>query len=263
MAFSLTQLSRPVLGTFSKGESGSAQLSLAQSGGRHCSTTCRHHPKNGGGCYAVRTEARPDRRNIRTKLERHEATEPELIFRRARGELVGLIAQHEAHGLRMPWFRFAAFGSLPGRPTLQDLAAFRELVATATAGGVPVHLPLETPAKANKYTAAMAGLKYNGGPLDGLEPVARLSLSRVRPGPVSVPSSQVAGAPGTKRVDAVEQARHLVRHESERGGRGVVCPAVLTSPKFAGKRDTVRRIKCGKCTACADPRVSLIVYPHH
>ena len=254
---------RPVLGTFSKGASGSVQLSLAPSGGRHCATSCRHHPANGGGCYAARAEVRPDRKQLKSKLERHEETEPRTLYTRANAELLGMIATADALGERVPWFRLAAFGSLPGRASLTDLEAFRTMIRTAADAGIPVHVPLETRAKFAKYDAAMDGLYYKSGPLEGLDVVPRLSLSRRRPGSVAVESSQVGGAPGTSRADAVAESRELANHERRNGGRAVVCPAVLTGPKFAKRSENVRRVHCGECTACADPRVSLVIYPHH
>ncbi len=89
--------SEKVLGSFSKGTAGSVSINFSISGGVHCDTGCIHHPQSTadgatGACYAVRTENRPDRAQLLSKLARHEVTPPALVCGRALSRTRGLVS---------------------------------------------------------------------------------------------------------------------------------------------------------------------------
>lgn len=239
---------RPVLGSFSKGASGSLALNFAPSGGANCATSCPYHPEStaanaapgGARCYAARCEARPDRAGLAAKLERHAAAGADAVIEAATAELA-------ARGWRLPWLRISAFGSVPAVPP-QRLRAMLERLRDA---GTPVHLPVETSRKARRYRQAVGDI------VAVRESVATLRRWRTAPGPVSGVAGSMADSPRERVASAKAAAADRARRT---GRRVVVCPAVAERA-LRGRRAT-GSAKCGRCTACADPAVD-IVYPAH
>lgn len=243
--------SRPVLGSFGKGTAGSVALNYARSGGSNCSKVCPYHPETesphaadiDARCYAARCEARPDRSQLAAKLDRHESAGGDEVSARA-------YAEARAHRFRFPWFRFSAFGSVPDTPP-RDLVRMVEELASA---GTPIHLPIEDPDRAARYRAALP---------DSV--AVRLSVPIVDPewmrsdGPVST----VAGSMDESPMDRLAAAKNAAaRFMGATGRRAVVCPAVA-STTYRRRGRNVAPVKCGDCTACADPTVGAVVYPAH
>ncbi|MDB4631894.1 hypothetical protein OAF96_00510 [bacterium] len=158
-----------VLGGFGKAILNSVALNFGISGGANCDTKCRMHPgyilpvnqKPIGlenKCYAVTTEQRFDRVQLSNKLVRHEALNPAMICGRAIVELQDLLRR----GFTIPWFRFCTNGPLPkvkiARKNKLFLTQFRKLVELLVANDIPVHLPVETHAKAKFYRSIVGDL---------------------------------------------------------------------------------------------------------
>lgn len=238
----------PVLGEFGKGAPGSLALNFAPSGGENCATSCPYHPEStaanaapgGARCYAARTEARPDRQGLSAKLERHAAAGADAVLEAADAELA-------ARGYRAPWLRVSAFGSVPPKPPPR----LRRLLERLAGAGTPVHLPVESPAKARRYRQAVGDI------VAVRESVATLRRWRTAPGPVSSVAGSMAESPRERVTAAKAAAADRARRT---GRRVVVCPAVAERA-LRGRRAT-GSAKCGRCTACADPAVD-VVYPAH
>lgn len=250
---------RTILGTFSKGIDGSVSINFGVSGGRNCETSCRHHPDSTAadatrGCYAARSEIRPDRKQLANKLAEIEAMPPALVCGAALVEL----RQRTDKGKRIPWVRISTNGSLPNPREVRGNKLFRSqfkaLISFCRQHDIPVHIPVESYKKARFYRALLGDLA-----------VVRESAQSADRFINAVGSvSTVGGNKGDGRRSCVEQSRNIAQQRRESTGRKViVCPAVLNS--FAARRDKSRYnplAKCGSCTACADPLVD-IVYPHH
>ena len=244
MNLPLPQL-KSVLGSFSKACAGAAALNFARSGGPNCERGCPYHPESTASapasarCYAVRIEHRPDRQQLASKLDRHEAAGADAVILAAERELA-------AAAYRLPWLRISAFGSVPARVP----AGLRPLLTRLVRAGTPVHLPIETAAKASRYRRA----------LDGVGIAVRESMtSRRRWRTAAVPASIVAGTMQQTPRERVDAAKAAAAERADRTGRrAIVCPAVAAKHLRTGSD----RAKCGICTACADPSVD-VVYPAH
>lgn len=249
----LTKTDKPIIGTFSKGIDGSISVNFGLSGGKYCDTDCAMHPKNRqkSGCYAARAEIRPDRQQLADKLRRHENMPPVLVAARALLELQTAIGR----GLRVPWLRLSTNGPLPPPELADSLFRYwlRELVAYAVREGIPVHVPVESYAKARFYRSII-------GDLVVVRETAQNPLRFVRArGAVSV----VAGSDDQSRAERIDVARQLARRRRNSGRKVIVCPAITNSfAARSGRLPANPRAKCGACTACAEPNVD-IVYPLH
>ena len=262
-----------VLGGFGKAILNSVALNFGISGGENCDTKCRMHPgyilpvnqKPIGlenKCYAVTTEQRFDRVQLSNKLVRHEALNPAMICGRAIVELQDLLRR----GFTIPWFRFCTNGPLPkvkiARKNKLFLTQFRKLVELLVANDIPVHLPVETHAKAKFYRSIVGDLITVR---ESLQDVKRFNTAK---GSVSF----VVGV-GTL-PERIEQARAAAKSRTDSTGRKtIVCPAVVAGFQkklknrglnIVEKEDLKARYskqKCGACKACAQ-NVD-VVYPSH
>jgi NAD-dependent dihydropyrimidine dehydrogenase PreA subunit len=237
-----------VLGTIGKAVPGSVAVSFAPSGGRYCETVCPHHPENGGACYAVRTER--FRKPLAARLAESERVGAESVAVQAR-------AESAARGHRFPWFRVAAFGSVPGDP--DDAPTLAALCRDLVAAGTPVHFPTETRGKRDRWTAAIGGAVAVRWSIPSPSDPAWTT----DPGPVST----VAGSRDEREPDRLAAARAAASaRRASTGRRTIVCPAVasrIIRTATAGKRTAGSdRAKCGGCTACADHGTD-VVYPLH
>ncbi len=147
-----------ILGTFGKGLDGSVSINFDVSGGDNCDRACPHHPGSSDksatqACYAVRTEIRPDRAELKRKLERHSQMPAWLVCGRALAEL----ALRVGRGKPVPWVRISTNGSVPQPAAVRHdrtfRTMFRKLLTYCLESGIPVHLPVETYAKARFYRA--------------------------------------------------------------------------------------------------------------
>lgn len=262
----------PVIGTFGKGVKGSVSINVGLSGGRHCDTACRHHPRSIAadptfGCYAVTVEGRPDRAPLAAKLARHEAMRPDHVLGRAVDEL---------HALRTPppWVRVSTAGSLPADPGPAMAKQWRRFADYIVGAGLidRHHVPVETAAKAAQYRALDRRLTIR----ESTQTWHRWIHAR---GAVST----VAGHAGMSLLHRIDAARSAAEARRAATGRACgVCPAVVQS--FRGKlwtagRNGARRrgvewsepmpqaAKCGQCRMCSlgghGGRAFDVVYPYH
>lgn len=250
MKLNVIQKSPPVLSEFGKGIEGSRALNFGLSGGKNCDTVCRHHPENGGACYAVRIENRPDREQLHAKLERHEIADPAELCRKALVELQAI----KAKGKAIPWFRISTGGSVPKPDDVSPAfhAALRELLAWCQDNGIPVHFPVESMEKWLFYTRAV-----------GQFCTVRLSCQSTDSfvNDADVACSVVIGETGQTRRMRVSLAKSAARkHEEKTGRRAIVCPAVAT--RYLNGNKPNKKAKCGNCTACSKSDVD-IIYPLH
>ncbi len=261
----------PVLGSFSKGVEGAAQLNFGVSGGKHCDSGCRHHPDREGDCYAVAVEERADRQGLATKLARHELSEPATIVGRASIELHRMTLRRA-----VPWFRFSTNGSLPQPAQATTDNRFkrllRELCQQLKGSSIPVHMPVESAEKATFYRAIVGDLVTVRESIQtqGMTPKT-IADHAIPSGPCSFTAGESVGAGPDKLKRVLAAAAAAAKAWATRTGRRtIVCPAVRVS--FLSKYDNGMtkeqkcewrsKAKCGSCTACANELVD-IVYPAH
>jgi len=273
-----------ILGTFSKAIDGSVSLNFSVSGGRNCSKRCNLHPENPYStsdveCYAVGVEKRPDRIQLRDKLERHQQMPASRVCGMALLELQRL----EERGKLPPWFRFSSAGSLPmpGRASPVFIRQLRALVRWLVERGVKIHLPLESPSKVAFYREAIGDL------VTIRESLQAAGSHLTTDGAVSAVAGSDITTGGNIRERRIEAARTMARERREATGRKtIVCPAVVagfrlktaqaraSAAQRAGrdaapllaileqKREAAGRSKCGGCVACSLSGCD-VIYPAH
>lgn len=274
-----------VLGSFSKGIPGSASLNFGLSGGRNCSTKCRHHPEHpaaadnpAGLCYAYTLEQQADRVQLKDKLARHDMLPASVIVGRAQIEL----DREELYGKpARPWFRFSTDGSVPGRVKAsrdrQYIPRLRHLLETIRrrSGLNRVHFPVETPEKARFYRETVGDLCTVRESIQTENMIPDTIANHPIPdGPVSFTAGEhVPDGPG-KYLRVLSAAAESAAAWAKRTGRKtIVCPAVRVS--FLSRLKAFKRgrsaeqvkawrmgAKCGSCRACAMAHVD-VVYPAH
>jgi len=223
-----------LIGTYGKGVTGSATVNFTTSGGRHCDDSC---PLKGNGCYAITTEAMKP--SITINLEKKQENIGEY--------LQALVAPKAISKLQQaPWVRFAAFGSIPAPAdlTLQDFKHFRTIGAALDHSRV--HFPTETIAKADMLK--VAGFTPRVSVATNTENLHKV-LQAGHVASCAVKGDKLARGKNKRAHSA--QAITFVRDLRAQGINAKVCPAVAGNAK------------CGACTACADKRVQVIVYPMH
>ena len=255
-----------VLGKFGKGIEGSFSLNYGTSSGRNCDRACPHHRDSTAAnpthaCYATRSETY--RLALKNRLARHERTEAAILT------LQALIELRKVHAKRpVTWLRFSVAGSLP---QIEDITpdfrkALRLILDFCVKNNIPVHMPVETAAKAKVYRQIVAG-----------RCVVRESVHDDRSFIFAKgPTSAVAGTQDDSQMVRLIMAKTLAaRHTAQTGQRAIVCPAVATriiaytkcrenggTHQEAQKEHGSPLAKCGSCVACADSSKS-IVYPLH
>ena len=234
---------KPTLGTFSKGRENSIALNFGQSGGKNCSPKCQALKR--GVCYAVHTERLKP--SIAVSGERKEQAGFYECCLSYRLEIHKLKKQ----GKPIPWIRFSTFGSVPNRPLRpHEIAAFVSLVRSFP-GKSPVHFPVETRQKRDRFKAIL----WAHGLQDRLE--IRLSCqsdkAMMEEFSAGNAASRIVSNGATKR-ERLANAQKLAK----RLGPGArVCPAIAST--------VLRRprpVKCGDCTLCAQFG-GMILYPEH
>lgn len=223
-----------LIGTYGKGVDGSCTVNFTLSGGKHCDDSC---PLKNNGCYAITTEAMKP--SISVNLERKENNIDEYIDQLASPKSLEKLA-------RAPWVRFAAFGSIPEPGELSRKAKNGLKQIARALDHSKVHWPTETIKKARMLKTL--GFTPRVSVATNTENISKV----LRAGHVA--SCTVAGdklACGKNKRAHSAKAVAFVRDLHAKGIEAKVCPAVAGNAK------------CGSCTACADPSVSVIVYPMH
>lgn len=258
----MAALGPKILGTFRKGVDGSVSINFDVSGGDNCDLECPHHPRSPTeeathACYAVRTELRPDRAELKRKLERHAQMPAWLVCGRALAELSQLVCD----GDMIPWVRISTNGSVPQPSVARKDKTFRimlrRLLEYCRDQHIPVHFPVETYKKARFYRALVGDLVVVR------ESATTLERFKTAAGAVCV----VVGKPGSPRAARKTEARAAAEARRVKTDRKVVvCPAILNSwasnPLLKNPIPPHSRAKCGACVACSQPGVD-IVFPLH
>lgn len=250
----LTLNKNPVLGGFEKAIPGSVSVNFGLSGGKHCDPSCRHHPESTDpdptrACYAVRVELRGDRRDLYTKLARHEAAGPEAVMQRANDEICRKIAL----GARIPWVRISTNGSLPNPADASPafLESLRGFLKVCKAQAIPVHIPVETASKTLFYKKAIRGLATVRQSAQSLQQFLDCKN----------PTAFTVGTREQTRIERVESAKQVAKLRTEMSGRRtVVCPAVAS--RYLNNNVPNPKAKCGNCRACSEQNTD-VIYPLH
>jgi hypothetical protein len=199
-------------------------------------------------CYASRCEKRPDRIELRHKLERHATISPTRIIRRALGEL----QRKRRRGTQVPWLRLATNGSLP-KPRQTDQAfidAFRDLVAYCAQANIPMHIPVESAEKAAFYRQALQGRVVVRQTVQNLEEFLN----------IATPAAFTGGHTRQTRLARLKTCETIARLRQQLSGRYcLVCPAITAMFKTGRPSE---KAKCGRCKACSLKRFD-IIYPQH
>jgi hypothetical protein len=272
-----------VLGTFSKGTKRARTINFGISGGKNCESSCRHHPDrfntnepHAGRCYAFNVEQRDDRTQLAAKLERLDKLPASQVIGRALVELSQMIIRA---AIMPDWLRISTNGAIPkpeeataDRPFIPLL---KETLKFAKQHGIPVHLPMESAAKAKFYREKIGDLAVVRESIQtpSMNPLTILNHP-IPDGPVSFSAGEEVPA-GKNKLARVLAAATLAAAAWSRltGRKTVVCPAVRVSflaKTTAGKNGrTPAQVekwrsanKCGSCVACSLKHVD-IVYPCH
>ena len=267
MAKKTRQATRPparILGSFTKATDGAVAINFGISGGANCWTECRHHPDYHGtdatnACYAAALETRPDRTQLASKLERHQALHPARICEGAMHEIQRLVDA----GKTPPWVRFSTAGSVPMPHDVDSAfrAAFRRLVRYLVqyVGADKIHFPVEGKPKANFYRSLVGG--------EGVtvrESLARIGDHTKRAGAVSWVAGDDITTGRNIFLRRIERAREECKGRTAVTGRkAIVCPAVTAGfrARMKGGKPNARA-KCGLCNACALSHID-VCYPRH
>ena len=233
---------KPSLGTFSKATEGAIALNFAESGGVNCSSKCEALKK--GVCYAVHVE------RMKPSVQVSGERKRQLGFTGLCKAYQARIEAKASKGEVIPWIRFSTFGSVPNRPlTSDEMEAFASLVRSFPSG-TPVHFPVETRQKAERFRAIAVAFDLNLVVRESAQSDALLKKSMDEGKQVS--RIVFKGATQRERLD---NARAIAKRSK---GKARVCPAIastiLKSPN---------KVKCGQCTLCARADVTAILYPQH
>ena len=250
----LTIRGAPILGVFGKGIDGSIAFNYGESCGPDCDLNCPYHfqsisPHAKGRdnrCYAFRLEQRPDRKALSSKLHRHQVTNRDSLTSQAHTEYRRIKKRSK---VKVKWFRFSAFGSVPKSPP----PAFRPLCEELRADEVDVHLPVESWAKARRYRKELKGLTV--AVRRSCHSVGAFVRASIHNNPLSVVVGTMAQTPRERLAQSkvVAKMRSLVTMR-----KTLVCPAIAAMILRTGSKTA----KCGNCVACADDQID-VVYPHH
>ena len=223
------------LSTFSKAVADAIALNFSPSGGTWCSLTCGAHPHNGGKCYAARLEAL--RGSLAVSLSRKQA---------AHDLHLKWLTRVWSPADSVPWIRLSAFGTVPHDPS-KNAEDWIQLAAKLAQFSGRVHFPVETVTKLTRYQALGFHPRLS---LQSASVPSILGHTRLgRPVAVTVRGDK-QGKESAKSAN-VRESQTLARKLRGLGRSAVVCPAIAGSSK------------CGKCRACADTRVSTVIYPEH
>ena len=223
------------LSTFSKAVTNAIALNFSPSGGSWCGKGCAHHPNQGGKCYAARLEAL--RGSLAVSLARKQAAHDQ--------HLKWLARVWDPAG-STPWIRLSAFGTVPHDPA-PNQEDWTQLAAKLSRFAGRVHFPVETTLKFQRYAALGFSPRLS---LQSASVPSILGHTRLgRPVAVTVRGDK-QGKESAKLANTRE-SKILARKLRKLGRSAVVCPAIAGSSK------------CGKCRACADTRVSAVIYPEH
>lgn len=225
---------KSVLTKFSKGIKNSAALSFGLSASDLCDDSCR---QKSGDCYALGPESQY--KDYGKKLRNHMRAAPHNLVYRALNEIMTKRKSPD-------WFRLSVSGSIPARSsfTLPSWKKFTksvvELCDYLTQSGCKIHIPVETMGKARSWRTVLSGTDI----------VVRRSIQSDRLKDVinsKDHTSWVCGEKNKGLPEALKSAETLrIKNKTV-----VICPAIVGDSK------------CGKCTACAEPLVDVVLYPKH
>ena len=223
------------LSTFSKAVADAIALNFSPSGGSWCGKGCGLHPTNGGKCYAARLETL--RGSLAKSLARKQT---------AHRDHLRWIARVWDPAASTPWIRLSAFGTVPHNPEAnrEDWLALANKLSQFQGR---VHFPVETVLKFTRYRALGFSPRLS---LQSASVPSILGHTRLgRPVAVTVKGDKLPRESG--KAANTRESKILASKLRKLGRSAVVCPAI------------VGESKCGRCRACADTRVSAVIYPEH
>lgn len=232
---------KPAFGSFSKALPGAVALNFSESGGANCSKRCQALKL--GVCYAVHVEKMKP--SVQTSGERKRKMNFASLCLAYKTQIEKRIAKGE----HVPWIRFSTFGSVPNRPlTGEEMQAFASLVKSFPAG-VPVHFPVETRQKAERFRAIAVAFDLPLVVRESAQSDSGFRESMAQGKPVS----RIVYKGDTKR-ERLENARKIAKRSK---GKARVCPAIASTIL------RTKPVKCGQCTLCSRGDVTGILYPQH
>ena len=265
------KISSKVLGTFSKGVEGSLAVNMSSSATAesYCDATdCTFHQDYSGPvepgaelspkCYASTHEKRKP--SLRKKLANARKLSPSQLIGIALYEIMAMLMA----GILIPWVRFSAFGSVPGKAeAIKDklfIPQLRVLLQSLLDRGVKVHFPKEGE-DADWYREQIGDLvcvrrSFSQRPIEEWHSYTQ-------------PSSYVVGTLGDGSEQRIRQCREAAReHKAKTGRPTAVCPAVLCNMANSKRRREGKEpnpgVKCGgTCNLCSDQTYDIVFPLHH
>jgi len=235
-----TQSWKPQLGSFGKALPNAIALNFSESGGANCSTKCEALKK--GVCYAVHVE------KLKPSVQVSGQRKRELGFAALCEAYAAKIRRKVAKGEAIPWIRFSTFGSVPNRRlTGNEMEAFADMV-NSFPEGVPVHFPVETREKAERFRAICVAFDLPLVIRESCQSDARMRAAD------NVGQSSRIVFKGATKLERLKNAQALAKELPA----ARVCPAIAST--------VMRRpnpVKCGQCTLCAQAGIKTILYPQH
>lgn len=215
----------------------------AENGASNCDDTCKLWKV----CYASRMER--IYKTLDAKLRRH--FEMGCV-----GVLVRAIADLKPAALS--WARVSVDGSVPRLKTLQPetrkafVSLLKQWFSEVKQRGAKIHFPVESMRKAREYRKALQGSDVVVRRTDQSDTIEEcLQSSDHRAFVVSANGLHAGCVTKDEKQRNIEYTEECAKLARDCGQTCVVCPAIKGSSL------------CGKCTACAEPLVDLVLYAFH
>lgn len=199
-------------------------------------------------CYNLALES--FRKTLRLRLEWLQEQEPEA--------LVSLAIEELDIALRFKtvlWFRVSVNGSVPTYPSERLISLLRDMLGMLKEYRVPVHFPVETRAKATRYSRHLSDLCTVRASVDPLTFLV-----------TDMPASTVVRRRGKSKPEVrfnLLQDSLLLKavhyRQSDTIANAVICPFEAYMCKHECKVGQVPdNHKCQSCKACSDPGKQII-----
>ena len=225
------------------GLSFSRSADTGDEGASNCDKSC----KLWNMCYASRIER--IYRDLDAKLRRHYELGPV-------GVMVRAVADLKPRPIR--WARLSVDGSLPRLRTMKRetrtlfLRLLRQWLAAVKVLGAKVHIPVESWPKAREYRRALKSSGIVVRRTDQSDTIEQCLESTDHRAFVVARAGIHSGCVNkAEKADNIAYARECAVKARDAGQTCVACPAISGTSL------------CGKCTACADDLVDLVIYAFH
>jgi len=157
----------------------------------------------------------------------------------------------------IPWARLSVDGALPAKSDMEPkrwkvyVRKLRELVAKCSARGAKWHIPVETMGKARTYRKELRGLGVVVRRSSQARTVKKLLSENDTRSWIAATEIHKGCVNNSEKARNVELAQSVATEARKHNISAVVCPAITSDSQ------------CGKCTACSNESVQLVVYPFH